>query len=556
MSSAPLWNPSAVGENAPPSHSMSESKSLLRSAGVVSLATLVSRVLGLVREQAQAYVFGAGFATDAFWTAFRIPNLLRDLFAEGALSSAFVATFTAERGRNGEEAAWRLARRTMTMLIVVLGGGSILLFVAAPAVVRLYAPGFESEKAALTTTMTRILSPFLLLVSLAALAMGILNTRGRFFLPALAPASFNVLSIAAILALPALLVVRGVDPVLALALGALAGGAAQFLVQVPALRKEGFRWGWEWTPGDPGLRRVGLLMLPATFGLAAVQINIFVDTLLASRLGDGPISWLQYAFRLIQLPIGLFGVALGMVNLARVSEDAARGDFTALRGNLAAALRAVAFLAIPASAGLIALREPIIRLLYERGRFGAEDTAQTAAAVFCYALGLYAYAATKVQVPTFYALGDTRIPVAASAAAVASKIGANFALLALFPRLGFHPFLALAAGTAAAAWVNFGILGWGLRRRAGSTAEHRVLPMTTTVALLSVFMGAAVALFHHALETWLPGGGTLGEAVRLLASVALGITIVAVGGVRLGLDETRTLRRIAARLTGSGRGRP
>lgn len=532
---------------------MSESKSLLRSAGVVSLATLVSRVLGLVREQAQAYAFGAGFATDAFWTAFRIPNLLRDLFAEGALSSAFVATFTAERTRHGEDAAWRLARRTMTMLIVLLGAGSIVLFLVAPSVVTLYAPGFEPAKAALATTMTRILSPFLLLVSLAAFAMGILNTRGRFFLPALAPASFNVLSIAAILVLPALLVARGMEPVLALALGALAGGAAQFLVQAPALRTEGFRFRWDWAPRDPGLRRVGLLMLPATFGLAAVQINIFVDTLLASRLGDGPISWLQYAFRLIQLPIGLFGVALGMVNLARVSANAANGDMAALRGNLAAALRAVAFLAIPASVGLIALREPIIRILYERGQFGPDDTAQTAAAVLCYALGLYAYAATKIQVPTFYALGDTRIPVAASGAAVVSKIAANFALLALFPRLGLHPFLALATGTAAAAWVNFGILGWGLRRRAGSTAEYRVLPLTTTVTLLSLFMGAAVAVFHRGLEAWLPGGGTPGEAARLLASVALGVAIVAFGGVRLGLDETRALRRIVDRLAGRGR---
>jgi putative peptidoglycan lipid II flippase len=513
----------------------------------------MSRVLGLVREQAQAYAFGAGFATDAFWTAFRIPNLLRDLFAEGALSSAFVATLTAEKRRCGEEAAWGLARRTMTMLIVLLGAGSIFLFLAAPAVVKIYAPGFEAEKAALTTTMTRILSPFLLLVSLAALAMGVLNTRGRFFLPALAPASFNVLSIAAILALPALLLARGMDPVLALALGALAGGAAQFLVQAPALRAEGFRFRWDWAPRDPGLRRVALLMIPATFGLAAVQINIFVDTLLASRLGDGPISWLQYAFRLIQLPIGLFGVALGMVNLARVSEDAAKGDLAALRSNLAAALRAVAFLALPASAGLIALREPIIRLLYERGRFGAEDTAQTAAAVVCYALGLYAYAATKIQVPTFYALGDTRIPVAASGAAVVSKIAANFALLAVFPRFGLHPFLALASGTAVAAWVNFAILGWGLRRRAGSTAEHRVLPLTTTLAFLSAFMGVAVAVFHRALEVWLPGAGLPGDIGRLLASVALGIGIVAGGGVRLGLDETRALGRIVDRLLGRGR---
>ena len=526
---------------------MSESKSLLRSAGAVSLATLVSRILGLVREQVQAYVFGAGLATDAFWTAFRIPNLLRDLFAEGALSSAFVATFTAERTRNGEEASWRLARRTLTVLVVLLGTGCAALFLAAPWIVRAYAPGFDPEKLALTTTMTRILAPFLLLVSLAALAMGILNTRGRFFLPALAPAWFNVLSILAILTLPPILISWGAAPILALAIGALAGGGMQFGVQVPALRKEGFRFGWDWAPKDPGLRRVGALMIPATFGLAAIQINIFVDTVLASGLGDGPISWLQYAFRLIQLPIGLFGVALGMANLARVSRDAARGDLPALRANLSGALRAAALLALPAAAGLIALRAPIVSVLFERGRFDAEDTLQTAGAVLCYALGLYAYSVTKIQVPTFYALGDTRIPVAAAAAAVASKIGTNFLFLAIFPRLGLHPFLALATGTAAAAWVNFGILAWGMRRKAGSLGEHRVVRMTIGMGLLSVLMAIVVAATHRAMEILLPGEGLDRALVRLGGAILVGaLTIVA--GVLVGrVRETEALRSFVRR---------
>jgi putative peptidoglycan lipid II flippase len=527
---------------------MNESKGLLRSAGAVSLATLVSRILGLVREQVQAYVFGAGLATDAFWTAFRIPNLLRDLFAEGALSSAFVATFTAERTRKGEDAAWALARRTFSLLVVSLGAACGALFLAAPWIVKVYAPGFDPDKLALTVTMTRILAPFLLLVSLAALAMGILNTRGRFFLPALAPAWFNVMSILAMVALPPLLIARGAAPVLALAVGALAGGGMQFLVQVPALRKEGFRIRWDWAPRDPGLRRVGALMLPATFGLAAIQINIFVDTVLASGLGDGPISWLQYAFRLIQLPIGLFGVALGMANLARVSRDAARGDLPALRANLSAALRAVALLALPAAAGLIALRTPIVRILFERGRFGAEDTLQTAGAVLCYALGLYAYSATKIQVPTFYALGDTRIPVLAAAAAVASKIGTNFLFLALFPRLGLHPFLALATGTAAAAWVNFGILAWGMRRKAGSLAEHRVVRMTLGMALLSAAMAGVVAATHRGLELALPAPGVIPAVLRLAGAIAAGLAVIAAGVWASGGEEAELLRSLARRL--------
>jgi len=515
----------------------------------MSLATLVSRLLGLVREQVQAYIFGAGLATDAFWTAFRIPNLLRDMFAEGALSAAFVTTFTAERTKRGPEAAWRLARRTMSLLVVLLGAVCVALFIAAPWVVRVYAPGFDPEKLALTATLTRILSPFLLTVSLAALAMGILNTQGKFFLPALAPAWFNVMSIVAMLLLPAFLIRQGATPVLALALGAMAGGAMQFLVQIPTLRKEGFRIGWDWAPLDPGLRRIGALMLPATFGLAAIQINIFVDTVMASRLGDGPISWLQYAFRLIQLPIGLFGVALGMANLARVSRDAARGDLDALRTNLSAALRAAAVLALPAAAGLIALRVPIVRILFERGRFGDDDTVYTAGALLCYALGLYAYSATKIQVPTFYALGDTRIPVLGAAAAVVSKIGANFLFLALFPKFGLHPFLALATGTAVAAWVNFGVLHWGLRRRVGSLAEHGVMRMTIGMVLLSMFMFVAVSGTHVLLASLIPGSGLSLSALRLLAAIAVGIAIVSVGVVWSGSQEGAAIRGMLRRFT-------
>lgn len=532
---------------------MSQPKSLLRSAGAISLATMVSRVLGLVRDQVQSFVFGAGFATDAFFVAFRIPNLLRDLFAEGALSAAFVATFTAERERKGTEEAWRLARRTATALVVVLGAGSLLLFVLAPWAVALYTPGFEAEKQRLATGMTRVLSPFLLLVSLAALAMGILNTHGRFFLPALAPAWFNVLTIAGILALPAALVGAGIDPVYAIAWGALAGGAVQLAFQLPALRKAGFRFRWEFAPRDPALRRVAALMLPATLGLAAVQINIFIDTSLASGLGDGPISWLQYAFRLIQLPIGVFGVALGMANLARVSRDAARGDLEGLRTNLAGALRAAAVLALPAAAGLVALREPLVRLLFERGRFDPSDTAATAAAVLCYATGLYAYAATKIQVPTFYALGDTRLPVAGSAASVAGKLGASFLFLAVLPRFGVHPFLALALGTSAAAWLNFGVLAWGIRRKIGRLEGERVVSSTLLMLAVSLAMAWAVGASHDALERWLPGGGIAGSVTRILAAVAVGIGLALSGARLAGIAEGRAIFRAVA---GFARRRP
>lgn len=317
---------------------MSERPSLLRSAGSISLATAMSRVLGLVREQVQSYYFGAGFVTDAFLAAFRIPNLLRDLFAEGALSSAFVPTFTATKQREGPEAAWRLANRLFTLIVVILSVITLGIFLFAPSIMSVYAAGFAPAKFELSVTMTRILSPFLLAVAVAAVAMGILNTYGRFFIPALAPALLNVAAILSVVVLSPVLFHFGWPAGLSLAVGAMIGGVLQFGVQVPHLRTLGFRFRVDWAPRDPGLVRIAWLMLPATLGQAATQINFLVDTWLASRYGDGPITWLSLAFRLIQLPIGLFGVAIGMANLARVSRDAAAGDREGLRVNLSAAL--------------------------------------------------------------------------------------------------------------------------------------------------------------------------------------------------------------------------
>ncbi len=532
---------------------MSERKSLLRSAGAISLATLVSRVLGLLRDQVQAYFFGAGLVADAFLAAFRIPNLLRDLFAEGALSSAFVPTFTAEREQSGDAAAHRLANRVMTALALVLGLIAVLITLFAPWILRVYVPGFEPAKMALAVTMTRILAPFLLFVALAAVAMGVLNTYGRFFLPALSPAWFNLVAILGVICLVPVFGRLGVHTGLALAVGAMAGGVVQFAVQVPAMRRLGFRFRPDLRPSDPSLRRVVRLMAPATFGLAATQINILVDTILGSLYGNGPIAWLTYAFRLMQLPLGLFGVALGTANLARVSKDAARGDAAGLRRNLAGALRAAALLTLPATAGLVALRLPIVRILFQHGRFGPHDTAETAAAVLCYALGLFAYSVTKIQVPTYYALGDTRIPVIASATSVGLKISANLVFMALLPRVGIEPFLGLALSTSIAAWTNLAILERGLTRRAGPLREHAVLSMTAKLAALSAVMGAACFACQAALERFAGGGGLAGQAARLAVSVGLGIGITAWGVHLLRLPEVEAIRaRIRGRVAGGG----
>jgi putative peptidoglycan lipid II flippase len=531
---------------------MSERVSLLRSAGSISVATAMSRVLGLMREQVQSYYFGAGFVTDAFLAAFRIPNLLRDLFAEGALSSAFVPTFTGIKEREGPEAAWRLANRLFTVLTVILAAVTLGIFLFAPWIMRVYAAGFTPEKLELAVTMTRILSPFLLAVAAAAVAMGILNTYGRFFVPALAPALLNVAAILGVVLFYPVFVRFGWPAGLVLACGAMVGGVLQFGVQIPSMRRLGFRFRLDWAPRDPGLVRIAWLMLPATIGQAATQINFLVDTWLASRYGNGPITWLSLAFRLIQLPIGLFGVAIGMANLARVSRDAAVGDHAGLRANLAAALRAAALLALPATAGLVALREPIIQVIFEHGRFDHASTLNTAAALLCYALGLYAYAVTKIQVPTFYALGDTRLPVMASTTAVVAKLAANGAFVFALPALGLNPFLGLALSTSIAAWTNLGILAWGLRRRAGSIAGHGVVRATLSMALVSLVMGACCGGVHALLAHLLPGGGVAGEIARLAAAVAVGVATAAAGALALRVPEARALVGAVARVARRG----
>ncbi len=530
---------------------MSERRSLMKVVGSISLATLVSRVLGLARDQVQSYYFGASWVTDAFLAAFRIPNLLRDLFAEGALSSAFIPTFTLERARGGDESAWRLANRVLTALFVVLSVLALAIALFAPWILKIYVGGFSPEKMSLAVAMTRILSPFLLFVALAAVAMGVLNTCGRYFLPALAPAAFNVAAILGVVLLVPLLRSLGAPTGMSLAIGAMAGGALQFLVQVPAMRREGFRFRPELAPTDPGLRRVIRLMLPATFGLAATQINILVDTVIASSLGDGPITWLSLAFRLMQLPIGLFGVAIATANLTQVSRDAAAGDHSGLRANLAKSLRAAALLTLPASAGLVALRVPIVQILFEHGRFTAESTASTAAAVLCYALGLYAYSVVKIQVPTFYALGDTRVPVIAAAASVVLKIGANLLLLSVLPRLGVQPFLALAISTSLAAWSNSILLAVGLRRRVGRLEGLGVGTLALQLLALSCVMGLSVGTLHAGLERAFPGGGFWGLMGRLAVAVACGVALT-VGGTRyLGIPEGRALWDRLRRLAGS-----
>lgn len=519
-----------------------------KQAGVVGAATMLSRILGLARDQVMATLFGAGLATDAFNVAFRIPNLLRDLFAEGAMSAAFVPTFTEWRMKRGEEAAWALGRQVMAWLAAVLAAVVVLGWFAAPALVRLLAGGFATVpgKLELTVTLTRIMLPFLPAVALAAAAMGMLNARGVFGVPALAPALLNVGMIAFGLALIPVCDLTGAPAIVAMAWGVLLGGVLQLAVQMPSLIRLGFAPRLEPPSAHEGVGRVAALMLPATVGLAATQVNLAVSTVIAASLREGSVSWLYYAFRLMQLPIGVFGVALATVAMPALSRAAVAGDLPGLRQTLSATVRLVCVLTIPSALFLAVMAAPLHALLFEHGRFTPFDTAMCAEALLMYCIGLPAFAAVGVFTRAFYALGDTRTPVRASLVSVALNLTLNLMFIGPWAGLGLeHRGLALA--TSLTALGNLAQLAWALRRRAGGIEAGRILSTALRVTLASA--GVALVLWGGlaSLGTrWHTGfaAEALTVAAALVLAAALGWPALAIARV----EERATLAELGRSL--------
>ncbi len=516
----------------------SQTGQIARAASAVSLAVLASRLLGLVREQVFAGFFGAGYANDAFVVAFRIPNLLRDLFAEGALSAAFVTVFTDYDQKLGSEKTWRLANNVIACLTVLLGAVVLAGIVFSPELVGLMAPDFGAVpgKAHLTALMTRIMFPFLPLVSLAAVAMGILNARGKFFVPALASSFFNlgVIGFGLLLSLGAPRL--GIHPIVGMAWGALIGGLLQLLVQLPLLWQVGFRPQWVLDLRDSGLIRIARLMLPAVVGLSAVQINIFINTFYAASCPEGSLSWLNYAYRLFHLPMGLFGVALMVATIPVVSRHASNRDLPALRDALQSSLALAFLVSLPAACGLIFLAKPIIALIYQHGHFTAADTTQTAAALSLYSLGLLAFAGVKIMVPVFYALNDTRIPVVGSFLTV----GANLVLINL--TLAPLQHRAIALSTSLSMVINFVFLGLLLYRKLGGFRAGELGLTLAKAAAASLVMGLAVSYTHPLLLNRL-GSGLLGQTAALGAVMALGAGLYGFLASRLNIPEFQELRR-------------
>ncbi len=500
---------------------MSKHRLNTRASGVIAIAVMCSRVLGLVREMLFSALFGAE-RLGIFLVAFRAPNLLRDLFAEGALSTAFITVFSRKIETDGPGGAWALASKMLTLATVFMSAVTILGIVFAEPLIGVLAAGFRPEDRAMTVVLTQIMFPFILLVSLAALVMGMLNSRDVFGVPAMASSFFNLGSIAG-----GTLLGWWMDPnfgeraLIGLAIGTLIGGLLQLLVQLPSLRRAGFSFRPDFQWIDPGVRQTLVLMVPSVIAASAVQVNVLINTSFATFLGPSAVTWLNNAFRLMQLPIGVFGVAVATITLPVVSRIAATVDRSEFGPTLGKAMRLAIFLTLPAAVGLYFLAHPIISLIYERREFRADDSIQTAGALQFYAMGLVAYSCIKVLSPAFYAIDRKWTPMLVSFGSIALNIALNWYLIF---RAGFgHRGLALS--TAVSASVNFLTLYVLMANAAGNLETAKFLNSALRCAAGAVALGAVCWAANHWLGTILLDAGLL---VRI---AALGAVIVAAGAI-------------------------
>lgn len=465
-----------------------ERDNVSRAAGVVGFFTLLSRILGLFRDIILAKFFGAGMVADAFYVAFRIPNLLRRLFAEGSLTIAFIPIFTQYLRQKSRGDALEMTRIVLTVLSLILTIITILGILFAPWIVRIQAWGFGGSgvKYDLTVLLTRITFPYIFLISLVALFMGVLNSLKHFAAPAAAPILLNIGIIGATIWISPHLS----QPIIGTAIGVLIGGILQVLLQLPWLIKKGLTMVPRWMPSHPAVKRIGLLMLPAIFGSAIYQFNQFIGTLLASLLVEGSVSWLYYADRIVQFPLGVFAIAVGTAALPSLSKLAVEKDLYAFRDTLNHSMSITFFIAIPAMAGLIILREPIIRLFFERGAFDSFSTVMTSEALLWYSLGLWAVSGVRVIVPAFYALQDTKTPVKV---AFISLVAYLFFSLAFMGRLR-HGGLALALSLASV--IQLCLLVFFLKQRIGDWNPMPVLISVSKNIIASLAMGLGIYLLH------------------------------------------------------------
>jgi len=531
---------------------LTQPEQVVRSASVVSAAVMLSRLSGLAREMVMAHAFGAGAAHDAFLLGFRIPNLTRDLVGEGAFSSAFVPTFTTALVKPETNDAQELASQVTSAILVIVGAICLLGILFAPELVALLAPGFQADPAKfqLAVRLSRIMFPFLLLISLSSQATGMLNAQGSFGRPATASIFFNVGAIGVGLLLgyiigPAI----HLNPVEGMAYGVVAGGAFQLLWQLPRLQSMGFHFVPLWKCNHPGLRHLGKLMLPALLASVAMQINLVVNTSFASRFVDpirganGPVSWLGYALRFIQFPMGIFAVALASAMLPSVSRSAASLNFGEFRTTLSRSLSVVFFLTLPSSFLLIVLGRALIGVVYQSGHFEIYDTQQTALALACYAVGLVSFAAARLMTPAYYALSDARTPMFLAVL----FIGVNVALPLFLLNVLHMTFAAMALTTSIAMSLEALCLFEGLRRKLGGLDGRYLLNRFTRILSAALFMAAPLAFVDRqfVLRATPDRAGYLLELALLLPLAAL-LFIAACKLFRV--EEICACRRILTKL--------
>lgn len=505
---------------------MKNEKKLTHQAGRIAVGTTISRVLGYVRDMLVAHTFGAGFAADAFYAAYRIPNLLRRLLGEGSLSASFIPVLSEYLHTKTKEETQELINVIFSALTVVLCILTVLGIIFSPQLVNVIAYGFTSdpEKLSLTINLTRLMFPFLLFICLAALALGILNTLSSFFVAAVAPAALSIAEIGFIMGIAPLL--SPDNQIKGLAISVIFGGIGQFIVQWPKIRSLGWHLRWNLNFKHPAIKRIGFLMVPAMIGLSVDQVNAFVDTICASFLAQGSITALYYSNRLMQMPLAIFGIALASAALPAMSKAAAQKDIATVKETLNFSLRFIIFILIPSAVGLITIGFPIIRVLFERGNFDRNATMLTFSALSYYSLGLPAYAMVKVLASSFYAFQETKTPV--KVAVVSMTLNAVLNII-LMRHMGVG---GLALATSISSWLNAAILGYLLRKKIGALGIKRIISTSAKTLAASSLMGAGAYLvaFRY-LSAW--------PAAGMFTSLLAGIIIFFLTAHAMNIEERR-----------------
>lgn len=502
-----------------------QQRNIVRAAGVVGGATLASRILGYARDMVIAYFFGTATAADAFFVAFRIPNLFRRLFAEGSLTVAFIPVFSEYLVKESKKDACEFANVVFTFLSIILVVLCCLGISLAPLIVKVMAWGFADDKSKfdLTVLLTRIMFPYIFFISLVALCMGILNSLKHFAAPALAPVLLNIAMILSVIILMPYLS----RPVLSLSFGVIVGGVLQLALQIPFLRKKGVNLRISFNFAHPGLRKLLKLMIPAVFGAAVYQFNIMIITLLASFLPAGSVSYLYYSDRIFQFPLALFGIALATASLPTMSDLVAHNKTDELKKTLSYALRMVLFITIPAMVGLTLLRMPIVTALFQRGVFTAHSTLLTSQALFCFSVGLWAVAAVRVVVNVFYALQDIWTPVKVAIVSITCNLIFSLLLMKYMNHAG------LALAVSLSAMINLILLLIILRVRLGRLGIKNIVYSLGKVVLSSTFMGVAVYLSYYKFP--------LPDIAALAVSILMGVVVFIVCSYLLKCEELLSL---------------